>query len=60
MNAEDRTGTEAVFRGVRSGLARPGHLNRLERPNHEFCQYLARRLAGSAARPEAETRSAAR
>ncbi len=51
VNEEDRTGTEAVMRGMRANLARPGHLSYLERPNFEFCQYLARRLAGSAACP---------
>ena len=52
VNAEDRVGTAAVFRGMKANLARPGHLSWLERPNHEFNQYLARRLAGSAACPE--------
>ncbi len=52
VNEEDRVGTEAVFRGTQARLARGGHLSYLERPNFEFCQYLARRIAGSAAGPE--------
>ncbi len=62
MNEEDRIGTAMVHRGMRANLARPGHLSYLERPNHEFGQYLARRLAGSTAcpAPDVGTRSAAR
>jgi hypothetical protein len=30
-----------VFRGLSSGLARPGHLSHLERPNYDFARYLA-------------------
>ncbi len=52
VNEEDRVGTEAVFRGTKARLARGGHLSYLERPNFEFCQYLARRIAGSTAGPE--------
>ena len=52
VNEEDRVGTQAVFSGSRSSLARPGHLSYLERTNFEFCQYLARRLAGGTALPE--------
>ncbi len=44
VNAEDRRGVEAVFRGVSSPLARPGHLSHLERPNYDFARYLAGRL----------------
>ena len=51
VNEEDRVGTEAVFRGMKADLARPGHLSYLERPNFEFWQYLARRIAGAAASP---------
>ena len=51
VNEEDKVGTEAVFRGMKAGLARPGHLSYLERPNFEFCQYLARRIAGATACP---------
>jgi len=62
VNEEDRIGTEAVFRGMKADLARPGHLSYLERPNFEFWQYLARRIAGSAAcaQPLPEARGAAR
>lgn len=45
VNAEDRRGVEAVFRGVSAPLARPGHLSHLERPNYDFARYLAGRLA---------------
>ena len=45
VNEEDRTGVEAVFRGMNAPLARPGHLSWLERPNHEFGRYLAGRVA---------------
>jgi choline monooxygenase len=51
VNAEDRRGVEAVYRGVRSPLARPGHLSHLERPNYDFSRYLARRLAAGAEFP---------
>ena len=44
VNAEDRRGVEAVFRGVRAPLATPGHLSHLERPNYDFARYLASRL----------------
>ncbi|MCI3207804.1 MULTISPECIES: SRPBCC family protein [Pandoraea] len=45
VNAEDRRGVEAVFRGVHAPLAKPGHLSRLERPNYDFARYLAAKLA---------------
>ncbi|WP_211193429.1 SRPBCC family protein [Paraburkholderia sp. UYCP14C] len=41
VNAEDRRGVEAVFRGVHAPLAKPGHLSPLERPNYDFARYLA-------------------
>ena len=44
VNVEDRGCTEKVFRGLSSGLARPGHLSHLERPNYDFARYLADRL----------------
>lgn len=40
VNVEDRGCTEKVFAGLTSGLARPGHLSHLERPNYDFAQYL--------------------
>ncbi len=40
VNVEDRGCTEKVFRGLSSGLAKPGHLSHLERPNYDFAQYL--------------------
>ncbi|WP_414444508.1 aromatic ring-hydroxylating oxygenase subunit alpha [Burkholderia sp. 22PA0106] len=45
VNAEDRRGVEAVFRGVHAPLAAPGHLSHLERPNYDFARYLASRVA---------------
>jgi phenylpropionate dioxygenase-like ring-hydroxylating dioxygenase large terminal subunit len=47
VNAEDRRGVEAVYRGVQSRLARPGHLSHLERPNYDFARYLARCLGAA-------------
>lgn len=47
VNAEDRRGVEAVFRGVHAPLAKPGHLSHLERPNYDFARYLAGRLGGA-------------
>lgn len=44
VNAEDRRGVEAVFRGVHAPLAKPGHLSHLERPNYDFARYLAGKL----------------
>lgn len=44
-NIEDRNCTEKVYRGLCSGLARPGHLSHLERPNYDFARFLADRLA---------------
>jgi choline monooxygenase len=45
VNAEDRRGVEAVFRGVHAPLAKPGNLSHLERPNYDFARYLAQRTA---------------
>ncbi|MCV2887792.1 aromatic ring-hydroxylating oxygenase subunit alpha [Ruegeria aquimaris] len=45
VNIEDRGCTEKVFRGLSSGLARPGHLSHLERPNYDFATYLASRVS---------------
>lgn len=44
VNVEDRTCTERVYAGLASGLARPGHLSHLERPNYDFAHYLFSRL----------------
>ena len=46
VNVEDRGCTEKVFQGLSSGLATPGHLSHLERPNFDFAQYLAERTGG--------------
>lgn len=45
VNAEDKRGVEAVFRGVHAPLARPGHLSHLERPNYDFARYLAEKVS---------------
>ncbi len=44
VNVEDKGCTEKVYRGLCAGLAVPGPLSHLERPNFEFAQYLARRI----------------
>ena len=44
VNAEDKGCTEKVYRGLCAGMATPGPLSHLERPNFEFAQYLARRI----------------
>jgi choline monooxygenase len=44
VNAEDKRGVEAVFRGVHAPLAKPGHLSHLERPNFDFACYLSSKL----------------
>lgn len=44
VNVEDKGCTEKVYRGLLSGMAEPGPLSHLERPNFEFAQYLARRI----------------
>jgi phenylpropionate dioxygenase-like ring-hydroxylating dioxygenase large terminal subunit len=46
VNVEDRGCTEKVFRGVSAGVARPGHLSHLERPNYDFAQWLAEKTGG--------------
>lgn len=45
VNAEDRRGVEAVFRGTHASLARPGHLSHLERPNYDFAQYITKQVS---------------
>lgn len=44
VNVEDKGCTEKVYRGLCSGMAEPGPLSHLERPNYEFAQYLAARI----------------
>ena len=46
VNAEDRIGVEAVFKGNHSQLGKPGHLCWLERPNYDFARYLSQRING--------------
>ena len=44
VQAEDRGVVEGIYQGALSPLGTPGPLSWLERENHEFTQYLARRL----------------
>ncbi len=44
VNDEDKICTERVYKGLSSGLARPGHLSHLERPIYDFATYLAGRV----------------
>ncbi|MBO1325556.1 Rieske 2Fe-2S domain-containing protein [Acetobacter sp. TBRC 12305] len=44
VNEEDKGCTEKVFNGLRGGLAEPGHLSHLERPNYDFAKYIASKL----------------
>ena len=44
VQEEDRVVVEGIFRGARAPLSQPGPLSWLERENHQFTQYLARRL----------------
>ena len=44
VQVEDQHVVEGIFNGARSPLGVPGPLSWLERGNHEFAQYLARRL----------------
>ncbi|SAL48186.1 SRPBCC family protein [Caballeronia humi] len=45
VNAEDKRGVQAVYRGVQAPLAKPGHLSHLERPNYDFARYLAQKVS---------------
>jgi phenylpropionate dioxygenase-like ring-hydroxylating dioxygenase large terminal subunit len=45
VNEEDKGCTERVYRGLCAGLSEPGPLSHLERPNFEFAQWIARRVA---------------
>ena len=44
VQVEDRSVVEGIYQGALSPLGKPGPLSWLERENHEFTQYLARRL----------------
>lgn len=44
VNEEDRVVVEGIFKGSKAPLTTPGPLSWLERENHEFTQYLARRM----------------
>lgn len=46
VNEEDKGCTERVYQGLLAGLSEPGPLSHLERPNFEFAQWIARRIAG--------------
>lgn len=41
VNAEDKGCVERVYRGLCAGLADPGPLSHLERPNYDFARYIA-------------------
>ena len=49
---EDRHVVEGMYRGARSPLGSSGPLSSLERGNHEFTQYLARRLCSGPVRQQ--------
>lgn len=44
VNDEDKDVVEGIFRGAQAGLSVSGPLCWLEQENHEFAQYIARRL----------------
>jgi phenylpropionate dioxygenase-like ring-hydroxylating dioxygenase large terminal subunit len=44
VNVEDKGCTERVYRGLCSGLAEPGPLSHLERPNFDFARWIASRI----------------
>ncbi|MEM7268062.1 MAG: SRPBCC family protein [Pseudomonadota bacterium] len=44
VNVEDKGCTEKVYKGLSSGVAQPGHLSHLERPNYDFAQYINERI----------------
>ncbi len=46
VQEEDRHVVEGIYQGALSPLSQPGPLSWLERENHEFTQYLARKLCG--------------
>jgi phenylpropionate dioxygenase-like ring-hydroxylating dioxygenase large terminal subunit len=41
VNIEDKGCVERVYRGLCAGLAAPGPLSHLERPNYDFARYIA-------------------
>ena len=47
VQEEDRYVVEGIFKGANSPLGKPGPLSWLERENHEFTQYIARKLTSS-------------
>jgi phenylpropionate dioxygenase-like ring-hydroxylating dioxygenase large terminal subunit len=44
VNVEDKGCTERVYRGLCAGLAEPGPLSPLERPNFDFARWIAARI----------------
>jgi hypothetical protein len=46
VNAEDRHCLKRVYRGLCAGLAGPGPLSHLERPNYDFARYIDAKLRG--------------
>lgn len=47
VQEEDRHVVEGIYKGACSPLGSPGPLSWLERENHEFTQYIARKLCGA-------------
>ncbi|MDO6462342.1 SRPBCC family protein [Granulosicoccaceae sp. 1_MG-2023] len=47
VNEEDRGGVEAVMRGVRGPLAKPGQLSHLERPLYDFARFISDHVGGA-------------
>jgi phenylpropionate dioxygenase-like ring-hydroxylating dioxygenase large terminal subunit len=45
VNVEDKGCVEKVYRGLVAGMSDPGPLSHLERPNFEFAQYIASKVA---------------
>ena len=44
VQQEDRYVVEGIYQGVCSPLSQPGPLSWLERENHEFTQYISKKL----------------
>lgn len=57
VNTEDKGCTEKVYQGLCSDFAAPGPLSHLERPNYDFAQYLASRVATASRLFTAQTKS---
>ena len=55
VNEEDRGCTERVYKGLKSGVAKPGHLSHLERPNYDFAHYVNDRIQAAISAPGVES-----